>query len=228
VLADRVGPAVALGPARVRFTTRTDGDLNADRSPPAELAGRWAAVAGHPVTWLDEVHGTDVVVVTRSGEHAGAVADAAVTAVPGVALGIWVGDCAPVALASQRGIIGAAHAGWRGLAAGVLSTTVAAMRAAGAVDIEALVGPCIHPECYEFGDAELDVLTALLGPAVRASTAWGTPAFDLPAAVTAALEALDVRADRIDACTACDADRFFSHRARGDEGRHGMVVWTEP
>jgi YfiH family protein len=219
---------VALGPARVRFSTRADGDLNADRNPSAVLADRWAALAGRAVTWLDEVHGTDVVVVTRSGEHAGATADAAVTTVPGAALGIWVGDCAPVALASEQGVISAAHAGWRGLAAGVLTATVAAMRAGGATTIEALVGPCIHPECYEFGEADLDALAALFGPSVRGTTAWGTPAFDLPAAVTAALEALDVRADRVGACTACDADRFFSHRARGDEGRHGMVVWSEP
>lgn len=215
------------GTATVRFTTRADGDLNADAVEPGVLADRWRRVAGRPVTWLDEVHGSDVAVVGSPGDCAGVTADAAVTACADAALGIWVGDCAPVALVSTAGVVGAVHAGWRGLRAGVLARSVEALRAAGARDLTAVVGPSIHPECYEFGEADLAGLAAELGPAVRGATAWGTPALDVPAAVRGALTSLGVRVLDVEMpCTACDAD-YWSHRARGDLGRHGMVVWWE-
>lgn len=215
------------GTATVRFSTRADGDLNADRVAPEVLDDRWRRLAGRPVTWLREVHGTDVVAVHAPGDGCGATADACVTTAPGVALGVWVGDCAPVALVARRGAVAAVHAGWRGLRAGVLDRAVAALRDAGADEIVGVVGPCIGPECYEFGPADLDDLAGALGPQVRSVTAWGTPALDLPAAVAAALAALGV--PTVDAgapCTACDPD-YWSHRARGDLGRHGMAVWWE-
>jgi copper oxidase (laccase) domain-containing protein len=94
-------------------------------------------------------------------------------------------------------------------------------------DIRAVLGPCIHPGCYEFGQAELDQLATRFGPSVRGRTAVGTPALDLPAAVRAALRAAGVdRLDQVERCTACDP-RFFSHRARGDTGRQALVVWRE-
>jgi copper oxidase (laccase) domain-containing protein len=143
------------------------------------------------------------------------------------ALGIWVGDCAPVALVSDEGVVGAAHAGWRGLADGVLHQTVSAMGALGATRIDAVVGPCIHAECYEFGVDDLHDLTTTLGPAVAATTSWGSPALDLPAAVRAALAADGVAVIDVAApCTACDR-RYWSHRGRGDRERHGMAVWLE-
>jgi purine-nucleoside/S-methyl-5'-thioadenosine phosphorylase / adenosine deaminase len=215
---------VDAGRAVVRFSDRGHGDLNADVVAPDVVEARWRALADRPVTWVREVHGTAVVTVTADGPDA-RVGDALVTADPGVALGIWVGDCAPVALVSSDGIVGAVHAGWRGLAAGVLGRTVRAMREMGAGAVVAVVGPCIHAECYEFGAADLDILAARFGDAVVATTSWGAPALDVPAAVTAALatEGVTVRPDALP-CTACDR-RFWSHRARRERERHGMAVW---
>ena len=215
------------GRAHVHFTTRADGDLNADRVALELLARRWRAAVHRPVVWLTEEHGAEVVVIDADGPDRAGRGDALVTAVPQRALGIWVGDCAPVALVSDEGVVGAAHAGWRGLIAGVVYETVSAMRTLGATRIGAVVGPCIHPECYEFGRADLDTLTETFGAAVAATTSWGTPALDLPAAVGAALAAEGVAVTDVgSACTACD-ERYWSHRARGDRERQGMAVWLD-
>ena len=222
----------------VAHTTREAGDLCVDAAPD-ELAARRVAVAAaigdadRPWVWLRQVHGPRVVTVT-SDESAdletvvGAEADALVTAVPGLLLAVHTADCAPVALLGAGGVVGIAHAGWRGIEAGVLEATVAAMRAAGAGSVEARLGPCIHAECYEFGVEELDRLTAQLGPAVRGITATGAPALDVPAAVRSVLDGLGVPLveDR-DGCTACST-AYWSHRARADVGRQANLVWIEP
>ncbi len=215
------------GHVAVRFSNRAHGDLNADVVAPAVVDERWRGIAERPVTWLDEVHGTEVVVVDAPGAGTGRTGDGLVTTVVDAALGIWVGDCAPVALVSAEGVVGAAHAGWRGLAAGVLQEVVAAMRGVGATEITAVLGPCIHVECNEFGPADLDRLVARFGPEVAGTTAWGTPAFDLPAGVRTALAAEGVELAPIrQPCTACD-DRYWSNRARAERQRHGMAVWLE-
>ena len=195
------------------------------------MARRRALVAGE-WTWLRQVHGADVVVVGGPGEHAGAEADAAVTAHPGAVLCILTADCAPIAFASPEGVRGVAHAGWKGLAAGVIAATVEAMRALGATTIEAALGPCIEPACYEFSPADLDEVAARLGDHVRSTTAGGQPALDLPGAVRRAItDAGAVLAEDGAECTACTTDidgrpRYFSHRARGDEERQALVQWT--
>jgi YfiH family protein len=218
---------VERGHVAVRFSNRAHGDLNADVVAAPVVQERWRGIAERPVTWLDEVHGTDVVVVDAPGAGTGRTGDGMVTTVPGAALGIWVGDCAPVALVSAEGVVGAAHAGWRGLAAGVLQAVVSAMRGFGATEITAVLGPCIHVECNEFGPADLDRLVDRLGPDVAGTTAWGSPAFDLPAGVRAALALDGVELAPVrQPCTACD-DRYWSHRARAERQRHGMAVWLE-
>jgi polyphenol oxidase len=212
--------------ARVRFTSRADGDLAATQPLPVVAAVR-ARVLDRPWTWLRQVHGSDVVLVERAGYGAGAEADASVTRVPGAVLAIQVADCAPLALVSAEGVVGAVHVGWRGLAAGVVPAAAEAMRAQGATELQAVLGPCIHPECYEFGAADLEALVAQFGPEVRSTTAAGTPALDLPAAVRAALHQADVhQMSQFVTCTACH-EGFFSHRARGEAGRQALLVWLE-
>jgi YfiH family protein len=181
------------------------------------------------VTWLRQVHGAEVVVVTRPAEHAGAAADAAVTNVPGCKLAIRTADCAPVVLTGD-GAVGVAHAGWRGVQAGVLQATVGAMRGLGVQGpITASIGPCIHAECYEFGARDLATVAGRYGAAVRGVTSAGRPALDVRAAVTAALaEAGVVEVLDDQPCTACAEDRYFSHRARGDAGRFATIAWLEP
>jgi copper oxidase (laccase) domain-containing protein len=165
-------------------------------------------------------------VVTRPGEHAGVDADAAVTAVPGCVLAVRTADCAPIILMGQR-TVGVVHAGWRGLVAGVIEQAAAAMGALGDAPVAAHLGPCIRVGCYEFDGPELDDLTARYGPEVRGATAWGTTAMDLAAAVHAALA--EVGVDEVgdtSGCTACDS-RWYSHRARGDDGRFATYAWLD-
>ena len=98
---------------------------------------------------------------------------------------------------------------------------------AGATEIAAVIGPCLHVECNEFGRADLERLVARFGPDVAGTTAWDTPAFDLPAAVRAALAVDGVEvAPAPQPCTGCDR-RYWSHRARAERERHGMAVWLE-
>jgi YfiH family protein len=190
-----------------------------------EVEARRRAVVDLEWTWLRQVHGTTVAQVEAPGGQAGAKADAAVARIPSAALAVLAADCAPVALAADAGVIGVAHAGWRGLAAGVLEAAVGAMRDLGAGDVVAALGPCIHAECYEFGEDDLDTVAARLGDVVRATTATGRPALDVPAAVVAALGAAGVtEVQDVDVCTACSPD-YFSWRARRDTGRQAAVVW---
>ncbi|HEY8525909.1 MAG TPA: polyphenol oxidase family protein [Acidimicrobiales bacterium] len=212
--------------ARVRFTTVADGDLAVVRPGPA-LDARRLALSSRPWTWLHQVHGAGVVEVTRPGEGAGAEADAAVTRSPDALLAVHTADCAPIALVAAEGVVGAVHAGWRGLAAGVVEAAARRMRALGATAVTAVVGPCIHASCYEFGADDLERVVARCGEAARGVTADGRPALDLPAAVRAALDRAGAEVAGGDPpCTACDR-RFFSHRARGDTGRQALLVWIE-
>lgn len=213
-----------------RFTTRADGDL-AIAGPADDLGRRRLAVATGSWTWLRQVHGSRVVVVDEPGGGAGEEADAAVTDRPGAVLAVHTADCVPVLLHDRAaGVVGAAHAGWRGLLSGVVGSTVEAMADLGASSITVEVGPHIRARCYEFGAGELDLVAVRFGPAVRAQTAWGTPGLDLLAAVRAALDESGAVAEVVvhPGCTACEPDRFWSHRARSDTGRQAGTVVLEP
>ncbi|HEY4947093.1 MAG TPA: polyphenol oxidase family protein, partial [Acidimicrobiales bacterium] len=193
---------------------------------------------GHPapvgeVHWLEQVHGTAVVLVgadapvgrppdgpgrTMTATFAGQ-GDALVSATPSACLAVLTADCAPVALGSGEGVFAAVHAGWRGLMEGILEEAVGAMRAMGATDVVGALGPCIHPGCYEFGEDDLARVVGRYGSGVRGGTAAGRPGLDLPATVSAALAASGAREiPGMGACTACSPG-YFSHRARGDAGR---------
>lgn len=206
--------------AEIRFSDRRQGDFG-EASP-----ARRASLAGGCWTRLRQQHGAHVVTVTEPGEADGAAADAAVTAASDAVLAVRTADCAPLALVATEGVVAAVHAGWRGLAAGVVEEATAVVRRLGGRQIRAFVGPCIHPECYEFGRRPLDDLAARFGHAVVSRTAWGTAALDIPAAVRAALASAGItdviEADR---CTACEADSWYSHRARGETDRHVLATW---
>jgi polyphenol oxidase len=154
------------------------------------------------------------------------VGDALVSAAPSVALAVLTADCASLAMGSAEGVFAAVHAGWRGLMAGVVPETVAVMRTLGATEVSGALGPCIHAECYEFSDAELDAVCAVVGERARGRTSGGRAALDIPAAVSAILAACGVsEVAGADACTACQGG-YFSHRARGDAGRQALLVWS--
>jgi YfiH family protein len=152
-------------------------------------------------------------------------ADALVTADPELCLAVLGADCGLVALASPEGVIGVAHAGWRGLVAGVLGATVTAMRRAGAGEVLARLGPCIHPCCYAFDPADLDAVLARCPDAVAATTRRGGPALDLPASLARALERAGASVQpSLGGCTACSST-WFSHRARAEPERHALAVF---
>jgi polyphenol oxidase len=157
-----------------------------------------------------QVHGTRVVVDGQGIEDA----DGQVTTARGVAATVLVADCLPVALAGPEGV-GVVHAGWRGLAAGVLE---AGVEAAGAVC--AAIGPGIGPCCYEVGDDVADRFRRAFGFGL-----YRDGRLDLWTAAERALRAAGcIRVDRVDLCTACSPERFFSHRRdEGLTGRQGVI-----
>ena len=158
-----------------------------------------------------------MVTVAKPGEHVDADADAAVTREPLAKLAVRTADCVPIVLLGDDAI-GVVHAGWRGLAGGVVQAAVAEM---GQVHT-AHIGPHIRAGCYEFGEHDLDQVAAALGDGVRGQTTWGTPALDLTAAARAALAGVTI-AD-IGVCTGC-TDLYFSWRARRDAGRFATIAW---
>jgi hypothetical protein len=178
-----------------------------------------------------QVHGAAVVVVEGAALTVDGYrpeADAVVAPGGPSCLAVLTADCAPVALGSPEGVHAAVHVGWRGLVAGVIPAAVKAMTALGATDVVAGLGPTIHPCCYAFGPDDLDAVAAVAGPGVRAATAGGAPALDLPAAVRAGLETAQVQlVVDLDHCTGCGGDAF-SHRVRGDDGRQAVYVWAQP
>lgn len=203
-----------------RWTGRAEGNLR----PGDGAETRWLRVVDRPWSWVRQVHGADVVTVARPGASAGEPGDALVTAEPGTCLAVFAADCAPVALASPEGMVGVAHAGWRGLVAGVIGQTVEAMRRLGATRVVAGLGPCIHPDCYEFRSEDLDRVAATLGDVVWARTSTGRPALDLPAGVRSELAAAGAElVVDLGRCTACSPD-LFSYRG-GDDGHQAVVAW---
>jgi hypothetical protein len=206
---------------RFAWTSRADGDLAGDL---ARLPRDVLSDAPRPWTWLRQVHGAHVVVVTTPGEHAGVEADAAVTATPGCSLAVRTADCAPVVLRGARSV-GVVHAGWRGLLGDVVGRAAQAMAQLGDPAVQAHLGPCIRAGCYEFAGPERVALVERFGPAVAGTTTWGTPSLDLPAAVAAALAEVGVlEVEDTSGCTACDR-RWYSHRARAETERVATVAW---
>ncbi|MEO7979996.1 MAG: peptidoglycan editing factor PgeF [Sporichthyaceae bacterium] len=177
---------------------------------------------------MQQVHGTDVAVVEQApgpGE-APPVADALVTTRRGLALVVLVADCVPVLLAAGGSdVVAVAHAGRRGVAAGVVGATVAAMGDLGARPdrVVAVVGPAICGDCYEL-PAEMADEVAAVTPAARSTTRSGTPGLDLRAGVAAQLAAAGVETIEVDARCTAESPELYSHRRDGVTGRFAGVV----
>lgn len=227
-------------PARVRalITTRAGGtsvgpyaSLNlADHvgdDPAAVRANRArlrALLPAEPV-WLEQVHGTDVLCVETGGARR---ADAAVSRTPGTVCAVLTADCLPVLLADRAGtVVAAAHAGWRGLCAGVLERTVAAMDTDPG-QLLAWLGPAIGPEAFQVGD---EVRAAFLAVDAAAAAAFrpdgpGKWRADLYALARQRLARAGVQARYGGGlCTFSDPGRFFSYRRDGTTGRMASLIW---
>jgi polyphenol oxidase len=184
-----------------------------------------------------QMHSADVVVATASWPPAARPrADAIVTRTPGLAIAVTTADCGPVLLADPAaGVIGAAHAGWRGALAGIVEATIAAMLRLGADTgrIRAALGPMIRQENYEVGPdliARFAAEDSASGRFFVAAQRDGHALFDLPGYIGARLARAGVRQiEDLGLCTYADPARFFSfrrstHRAEADYGRHVNAI----
>jgi polyphenol oxidase len=210
---------------------RSGGD---DPAAVDENRRRFEAALGVPTRYLSQVHGTRVARLTHT-EIASSQADAAVTTEPGLACTMMVADCLPVLFAApQARGVGVAHAGWRGLAGGVLEATVTALCEAAAcepADLSAWLGPCIGQRQFEVGADVLDAFGAagashfVSRPHPDGSPRWLA---DLPALARDRLRAAGVTQISGGAwCTVEDPLRFFSFRRDGVTGRMAAAVWIE-
>ncbi|MFK4298953.1 YfiH family protein [Arthrobacter sp. GAS37] len=175
--------------------------------------------------YMNQVHGKAVEFITAHGD--GPTADAMVSR--GQPLAVMVADCVPVVLLGEvpeeiDPVLAVVHAGRPGVAADIVSATVADMRNRGAASISAWVGPSICGECYEVPEQlRTDVAAAV--PETWSTTSWGTPALDLPAGVRAQLNALDVTVEYSGECT-LETARLYSYRRNQQTGRFAGLVWT--
>lgn len=199
-----------------------------DPAAVAENRRRLRQVLPAAPLWLRQVHGTRCVDAARAAP--GAEADAAVARAPGVVCAVLTADCLPLLLCDEAGTtVAAAHAGWRGLAAGVIEATVRAMDLPGE-RLVAWLGPAIGPENFEVGGEVRAAFVAHDPAAVRAFVpgAPGKWLCDIYRLARQRLAALGVhRVAGADFCTARDAGRFFSYRRDGATGRMAALIWLE-
>ena len=202
----------------------------------ARMAAALGVAPTHLVTCY-QIHSPDVIVAetpwTRENSPR---ADAIVTRVPGLAVGVGTADCGPVLFAdAQAGVVGAAHSGWKGAFTGVLESTIAAMEKLGAqrARIQAAIGPLIRQPNYEVGREFVDRFTAadaMNEKFFAASARDGHAMFDLPGYIRSRLEGADIQSiDDLELCTYADPARFFSyrrttHRGEPDYGRHVNAI----
>lgn len=183
-----------------------------------------------PPAWLRQVHGTTVHRVVAPGEGGEPEADAAVTDVPGAVLAILTADCLPVVVAARDGSeVAVAHAGWRGLAGGVLEATLAAMCTAPAAAV-AWLGPAAGPADYEVGDEVRDAFVGRDGAAAAAfaPTRPGHWTVDLYALARMRLAAAGLDPAAIHGggrSTIGEPGSFFSHRRDASTGRMATLAW---
>lgn len=177
--------------------------------------------------WLEQVHGTHVVFA----EQAGCVprADACVSRHANAVCTVMTADCLPVLLCDETGsVVGAAHAGWRGLADGVIEATVAAMQVP-SPSLMAWLGPAIGPQAFEVGNEVREAFMQHDPFAVSAFQAHGNKYLaDLAQLARQRLQALGLGVQRIyggDFCTYSDPQRFYSYRRDGKTGRMATMIW---
>jgi YfiH family protein len=212
--------------------------LHVNDDPAAVLENRTrlqALLPGRPA-WIAQVHGADVVDAAGVGPGQPVrTGDASIATAAGVVCAILTADCLPVLFADRAGrVVGAAHAGWRGLAGGVLGQTVARMRALGADDITAWMGPAIGAQAFEVGQDVFDSFAQAL-PGIDIGFAF-VPRPEQQGKYLAdmfGLARLMLARDGVssvaggDHCTATEADRFYSYRRDGVTGRQASLIWLK-
>lgn len=180
--------------------------------------------------WLEQVHGVAVADADRIGTSA--CADASVARRPGAVCAVMTADCLPVLFCNDEGsVVAAAHAGWRGLAAGVLDATLERMRVPAAT-VMAWLGPAIGPAAFEVGDevrgafVAADPATTIAFRAAAGDGKWMADLFLLARLRLARLGVVRTYGGGL--CTYADRERFFSYRREGITGRFVSMVWLAP
>jgi YfiH family protein len=225
VITTRAG-GVSTGPYSSFNLGRTTGD---DEAAVKENRDRLRSLLPADPRWLRQVHGATV--VEAESVRDAPQADAATARESGTVCSIMIADCLPVLFTDAQGsIVAAAHAGWRGLAAGILDNTIAAMaaRGANARDLVAYIGPGIGPAAFEVGEDVYEAYTSRDAGAAAAFRADGRGKWlaDLPLLARRALERCGVtRVYGADLCTYSDARRFYSYRRDRVTGRMGAFIW---
>lgn len=196
-----------------------------------ELVAAACGLSAAGTAWMHQVHGSDVAQVAAGHlPQDPPQADAIFTDVPGTALGVLVADCAPVLVADPVArIVGAAHAGRQGMAAGVVPALVTAMSGAGADPARmcAVIGPSICGRCYEVPVQLRDRVAAAV-PESSCVTRAGTPGIDIRAGVQAQLAGSGVRSVRGDRRCSAETPDLFSYRRDGSTGRFAGLIWLAP
>jgi YfiH family protein len=181
--------------------------------------------------WLTQVHGN---VVLDAGKVEGAPqADASISDQAGVVCAILTADCLPVLFCDVSGsVVGAAHAGWRGLAGGVLQNSVAAMQKKGAGELLAWLGPAIGPQQFEVGSEVVDAFVSSNPDAAVAFTArpehkekYLADLYQLARLILAGQGVLQVAGGTH--CTVTGSDQFYSYRRNGQTGRMASLIWLD-
>jgi polyphenol oxidase len=195
----------------VAFSERSDGDVRSD----PEIRRAVAEVLGVGDDWaeLTQVHGNAVIEV--AGPGVGGEADAIWTTKRDLPLAVFTADCFGVVLLSDEAV-GLAHAGWRGVASGVVGKLLETMSGEGHAPTRAALGAGIGACCFEVGPEVADQFTDV------SSTTWGTSSVDLRAAISSQLAGLEIWA--AEACTFHEP-RWFSHRADATTQRLATIGW---
>lgn len=192
-----------------------------------------SSLPAQPV-WLTQVHGVEIFNATHAATAVAPVADAALAAGPGVICAVLVADCLPLLLTDSRGrVVAAVHAGWRGLAAGIIQKAVAALRdSVGEANapLLAYLGPAIGPRHFEVGGEVLAAMQQRLPGAAAAFVEKENGKFhaDLFALARQALRhcgVTDVHGGGL--CTYSDAQRFYSFRRDAPTGRQAALIWRD-
>jgi YfiH family protein len=170
--------------------------------------------------FMNQVHGNDVVVIDQVLDHE-PTCDALITTTEGVSLAVMVADCIPLLLISEK-VVAAVHVGRAGLVNKVAIKTLEQMRALGAIDIHAILGPSICGRCYEV-PLQMQQEVATTHPASLSTTSKGTPALDLPAGLITELIAQGLTYEASPICTQEDP-LYYSHRRDNPTGRFAGVV----
>lgn len=200
------------------------------RGAPRDAGRALAALDRAPsrLAYARQVHSARVVEVAQPG--LAGEADALITRAAGLALAVVTADCVPVLLAGAESVA-AVHAGWRGIAAGIVGETLAALgRSEPGARFEAWIGPSIGVCCYEVDDDVAGRVVAASDPAASSPGSAGKPHLDLVHAVEHQLAAAGVERTRsVGGCTRCDAEELWSYRREGaGAGRNLAFVWRRP